>query len=373
MSLNKKDLSIKTLMGPGPTNLHKRVRDALSKETISHLDPEFFDVLNSISSLLRIVFQTNNKVTFAVSGTGSSGMEMTMANVIEEKDKILILKCGEFGNRMSDSASRYGANVTEMEIAWGESFNQLKVIEKIKTIKNLKAVALVHAETSTGVLQDIELIGEYLKNTDILFIVDAVTSLAGVQLKVDEWGVDICYSGTQKCLSVPPGLSPITFSEKSLSIIKKRKNKVSSWYFDLSLLVNYWGEDRVYHHTAPVNMLFALNEGLKLCCEEGLANRFARHADNGEHFDIRLKELGLASFVNLDKYKALPMLKSVIIPDGIADLQLRKDLLLNEMIEIGGGLGPTKGKIWRIGIMGFNSEKALIDKFFNKFKLYLNQ
>jgi len=362
----------KVLLGPGPTNIDDKVKIALSREPISHLDAEFFGVLDEITTSLREVFQTKNKIAFAVSGTGSSGMEMAMSNLVEPDDEVLILKNGEFGSRMENLALRLRARVSTLSVPWGESFDQLDVIKKISSLPQLKVVALVHAETSTGVLQDIDLIGNYLKNTDIVFLVDAVTSLSGVELKVDEWGIDVCFSGTQKCLSVPPGLSPITFNDKALMKINNRKTPNSSWYFDLKMITDYWGEDRVYHHTAPVNMLFALNEGLSICLEEGLTRRFKRHRDNGEYFFYRMKELGLESFVDVDKFRSLPMLKSVLIPAGINDSEMRMDLLLNHGIEIGGGLGPTKGKIWRFGLMGFNSSKELIDNLFDKLELYID-
>jgi len=361
----------KILLGPGPTNIDERVKMALSREPMSHLDPDFFIILDNISELLRKIFQTENSTTFAISGTGSSGMEMSMANILEENDRILVLKNGVFGERMSDVASRYGADIIEMNVDWGRSFNQEDVIKKIKSISNLKAVSIVHAETSTGILQDLNYIGEYLKNTDIIFIVDTVTSLSGVEIQTDDWGIDVCYSGTQKCLSVPPGLSPITFSDKALKKIKRRKTKIPSWYLDLNMLMNYWGSERIYHHTAPVNMLFALHEGLKICHEEGLQNRFARHKENGDYFDLKLQEMGIMPFVDKTKYGSLPMLKSIFIPQGIDDSSFRKNLLSKHNIEIGGGLGHTKGKIWRIGIMGYNSRKELIDNLFNVLGPYI--
>tara|TARA_Y100001970_G_scaffold146576_1_gene180019 strand:+ start:34797 stop:35894 length:1098 start_codon:yes stop_codon:yes gene_type:complete len=362
----------KILLGPGPTNIDERVKSALSREPISHLDPDFFIVLDEISSSLRKIFQTKNKVTFTASGTGSSGMEMSMINLIEPGEKVLILKNGEFSSRMESLAQKLKADVSTITVEWGESFDQSFVIEKIKSIDNLKLVCAVHAETSTGVLQEIDLIGDFLKETEILFLVDAVTSLSGIDLRVDEWGIDSCFSGSQKCLSVPPGLAPITFSDKALSKIKKRNNLISSWYFDLEMLINYWGKDRVYHHTAPVNMLFALNEALNISLDEGLNNRFERHKRNGEYFLSRLKKIGLQSFVNEDKFKSLPMLKSVLIPDRFNDKEFREKLLKNHNLEIGGGLGPTKGKIWRFGLMGFNSRKELIDNLFDTLEIYIN-
>ena len=364
-------LKSKILLGPGPTNIDERVRRALSEQTISHLDPDFFNILDNISDLLREVFQTKNKITFAVSGTGSAGMEMAMANVLEKEDKILVLKNGVFGERMSDVASRYGASVIEMSVDWGQTFDQEKVVEKIKSIKNLKAVSIVHAETSTGALQGLSYIGNYLKTTDVIFIVDTVTSLSGIDVKTDDWSIDVCYSGTQKCLSVPPGLSPITFSNKALNKIQQRTTKIASWYLDLTMLINYWGSERVYHHTAPINMLYALNEGLSICHEEGLDRRFARHKENGDYFDSKLEEMGIKPFIDKTKYSSLPMLKSIFIPDGIDDSSFRQNLLLKHNIEIGSGLGPTKGKIWRIGVMGHNSRKDIIDTLFNVLGLYL--
>ena len=361
----------KILLGPGPTNIDERVRRALSEQTISHLDPDFFNILDNISDLLREVFQTKNKITFAVSGTGSAGMEMAMANVLEKEDKILVLKNGVFGERMSDVASRYGASVIEMSVDWGQTFDQENVVEKIKSIKNLKAVSIVHAETSTGALQGLSYIGNYLKTTDVIFIVDTVTSLSGIDVKTDDWSIDVCYSGTQKCLSVPPGLSPITFSNKALNKIQQRTTKIASWYLDLTMLINYWGSERVYHHTAPINMLYALNEGLSICHEEGLDRRFARHKENGDYFDSKLEEMGIKPFIDKTKYSSLPMLKSIFIPDGIDDSSFRQNLLLKHNIEIGSGLGPTKGKIWRIGVMGHNSRKDIIDTLFNVLGLYL--
>lgn len=372
--MRKKNINFnqKILMGPGPTNIDDKIKKALSREPISHLDPDFFGILDNISSSLRKVFKTTNKVTFAVSGTGSSGMEMGMNNLVESSDEVLILKNGEFGDRMENLALRLGAKVSTMSVPWGHSFNQDKVIEKIKSMPNLKLICVVQAETSTGVLQEIDSIGRYVKDKDIIFLVDAVTSLTGVNLEVDAWGIDCCFSGTQKCLSVPPGLSPITFSEKAIDKINHRKDSSSSWYFDLKMLINYWGDNRVYHHTAPVNMLFALNEGLNLCLKEGLADRFERHHNNSEYFKVKLAQFGLESFVDETRFKSLPMIKSVFIPKGIDDLEIRGNLLSKYGIEIGGGLGVTKGKIWRIGIMGFNSRKELITDLFNKLSLYLN-
>ena len=328
-------LKSKILLGPGPTNIDERVRRALSEQTISHLDPDFFNILDNISDLLREVFQTKNKITFAVSGTGSAGMEMAMANVLEKEDKILVLKNGVFGERMSDVASRYGASVIEMSVDWGQTFDQEKVVEKIKSIKNLKAVSIVHAETSTGALQGLSYIGNYIKTTDVIFIVDTVTSLSGIDVKTDDWNIDVCYSGTQKCLSVPPGLSPITFSNKALNKIQQRTTKIASWYLDLTMLITYWGSERVYHHTAPFNMLYALNEGLSICHEEGLDRRFARHKENGDYFDSKLEEMGIKPFIDKTKYSSLPMLKSIFIPDGIDDSSFRQILLLKHNIEIG--------------------------------------
>ena len=361
----------KLLLGPGPSTVPERILKAMANQTISHLDPEFFKILDETSEHLRLLFETKNEATFAVSGTGSAGMETVFANLIEKNDKVLIFNNGLFGDRMADVASRYGANVLEHKKDWGTSFKTSEMINQIDQCDNLKIVAIVHAETSTGVLQDIKNIGNHLKDKEILFVVDAVTSFTGAELKIDDWGIDVCYSGTQKCLNVPPGLSPITFNDRSLEKITKRKSKVVSWYLDLNLLQDYLGSNRIYHHTAPVNMLFALNEGLKICLEEGLDSRITRHNQVGKYFDKKLESSNFKSFVNPDESKSLPMLKSLILPKYVDDSLVRLKILNERSIEIGGGLGSTKGKIWRVGLMGCNAKNDIVDLFFETTRDYL--
>ncbi len=359
----------KLLLGPGPSNVPDRILKAMSNNCISHLDPDFFEILDQISENLKQLFKTNNKTTFAISGTGSAGMEAAFANIIEKDDKTLVFSSGLFGNRMADVASRYGGKVIETKKQWGKNFRIEEMKETIDSHKDLKVVAIVHAETSTGSLQPIKELGEYLKSSDIILIVDCVTSFTGINLEVDNWSIDICYSGTQKCLNVPPGLSPITFSEKALNKIKKRKEKVTSWYLDINLLRNYHEESRIYHHTAPVNMLFGFNEGLKICLEEGLQARFGRHQKVSKYFDDIIKSTDFSFFVD-NEYESLPMLKSLVLPESIRD-ELRFEILKNDRIEIGGGLGHTKGLIWRVGFMGCNAEIQNVDIFFKALNNYV--
>ncbi|NSW73732.1 alanine--glyoxylate aminotransferase family protein [bacterium] len=367
-SIDSADFS-KLLLGPGPSNVPQRILKAISNNCISHLDPDFFDILDEISKNLKNLFKTKNETTFAISGTGSAGMEAAFANIIEKDDKALIFNSGLFGDRMADVASRYGGRVIEVKKEWGKNFKFQEMKEAIDREKDLKVVAIVHAETSTGSFQPIEELGEYLKNSDIIFIVDSVTSFTGINLEVDNWSIDICYSGTQKCLNVPPGLSPITFSEKALNKIKKRKEKVQSWYLDINLLKDYHEQSRVYHHTAPVNMLYGFNEGLKICLEEGLEERFSRHQKVSKYFDSIIKSTDFGFFVDKES-DSLPMLKSLVLPKSISD-DLRLEILKNDRIEIGGGLGHTKGLIWRVGFMGCNAEIKNVDIFFEVLKSYV--
>ncbi len=337
-------------MGPGPSNVSKAVYDALATPIIGHLDPDFLAIMDEIGDMLRKVFQTKNRLTIPMSGTGSSGMETAFVNVVEPGDTVVIGVNGVFGERMCDVASRCGAKTVRVEAKWGDIIEPDAFISTIGKNPGAKVAAIVHAETSTGARQPLEEIGNGIARTDTLFLVDAVTSLAGCDLKIDEWKVDICYGGTQKCLSVPPGISPVTFSEKAERALSERKSKVQSWYLDLGMICKYWGGERVYHHTAPVSMLFALREGLRTVLEEGLENRFARHAKLGETLSEKLVELGFKPFAR-EGYR-LPMLASVFLPEGLPDAETRRKLLNDHKIEVGPGLGETKGKIWRIGLMG---------------------
>ncbi len=347
------------LMGPGPSNVHYRVYRALATPIIGHLDPEFMKLMDEICEMLRAVFQTKNRLTIPISGTGSSGMEASFVNLIEPGDKVVIGVNGVFGERMVDVATRCGGEVIRIDEEWGKIISPDRIIDTLKKHPDTKVFAIVHAETSTGAMQPLQEIGIFLKGKETLFLVDAVTSLAGCQLKIDEWGVDICYSGTQKCLSVPPGLSPITLSEKALGVLQSKKFKAQSWYLDLSMISRYWGEERFYHHTAPISMLFALREGLRIILEEGLEKRFKRHQTVGDYLKSGLMELGWKLFAQ-EGYR-LPMLTSVILPDGLDDAQARKKLLEDYGIEVGGGLGKTKGKIWRIGLMGETCKRQNAD------------
>jgi alanine-glyoxylate transaminase/serine-glyoxylate transaminase/serine-pyruvate transaminase len=288
-------------------------------------------------------------------------METSFVNVLETGDKVVIGINGVFGERMADVAARCGAEVIRIDEEWGNIIDPNRVIDTLKKHPDAKVFAIVHAETSTGAKQPLEEIGKILRERDTIFLVDTVTSLAGCELKVDEWGIDICYSGTQKCLSVPPGLAPITVSEKAVRAMHSKKSKVQSWYLDLNMIERYWGEERFYHHTAPISMLFALREGLRIILEEGLEERFERHQTLGDYLKSGITELGWRLFAR--EGHRLPMLTSVVLPSGFNDAQMRKKLLDEYGIEVGGGLGNTKGKIWRIGLMGETCRRKNVDVF----------
>ncbi len=339
----------RVLMGPGPSDVDPRVLEALSRPTIGHLDPAFLEVLNQTRELLQYTFQTKNEITFAVSGTGSAGMETCVVNLIEPGDSMLVCINGVFGQRMADVAQRCGADTSTIEIDWGKAFAAEQIADALKK-KPAKVVGIVHAETSTGVCQPLEEIAGIVHDSGALLLVDTVTSLGGMNVDVDGWQIDACYSGTQKCLSCPPGLSPVTFSDTALSVIENRKVKVRSWYLDVSMIRRYWGSERLYHHTAPVNMNYALLEALKLIKEETLEKRWARHLTNHKILKAGLSALGI-EYVPQPGYE-LPMLNAVSIPVGVDDLAVRKQLLNQFNIEIGGGLGAFKAKAWRIGLMG---------------------
>jgi alanine-glyoxylate transaminase/serine-glyoxylate transaminase/serine-pyruvate transaminase len=349
------------LMGPGPSNVHYRVYRALATPILGHLDHEFMRIMDEICAMLRAVFKTENRLTIPVSGTGSAGMETSFVNVLETGDKVVIGINGVFGERMADVAARCGAEVIRIDEEWGNIIDPNRVIDTLKKHPDAKVFAIVHAETSTGAKQPLEEIGKILRERDTIFLVDTVTSLAGCELKVDEWGIDICYSGTQKCLSVPPGLAPITISEKAVRAMHSKKSKVQSWYLDLNMIERYWGEERFYHHTAPISMLFALREGLRIILEEGLEERFERHQTLGDYLKSGITELGWRLFAR--EGHRLPMLTSVVLPSGFNDAQMRKKLLDEYGIEVGGGLGNTKGKIWRIGLMGETCRRKNVDVF----------
>jgi len=349
------DLHPRVLLGPGPSNVHPRVLAALALPTVGHLDPAFLAVMNGTVELLRYVFRTGNRLTMAVSGTGSAGMEAALVNFIEPGDTVVVGVNGLFGERMADIVERAGGRLVRVEAPWGEPLDPDGVARALRAEPKVKALAVVHAETSTGVLQPLEPLAALAREHEALFIVDAVTSLGGVPVEVDAWGLDVVYSGSQKCLSCPPGLAPLTLSDRAVEVLRARRTKVSSWYLDLPMIVSYWGKERFYHHTAPVNMVFALYEALRLIAQEGLEARFERHRLNGEALLAGIRALGLEPFARED-YR-IPMLLAVRVPEGIADTEVRRDLLSEANVEIGGGLGPTRGKVWRIGLLGHSSRR----------------
>jgi alanine-glyoxylate transaminase / serine-glyoxylate transaminase / serine-pyruvate transaminase len=340
------------LLGPGPSDVHPRVLTAMATPLLGHLDPAFLEIMQETQTLLRDAFRTKNALTFPISATGMAGMEACFVNLVEPGDKVVVCVNGFFGTRMVDIASRAGANVTVLEQAWGDIFDLNRIREIVQKARP-KVLSIVQAETSTGALQPLEGLGKLCHEFDTLLIVDAVTSLGCVPLKVDEWELDAVYSCSQKGLSCPPGLSPVTFSPRAEDAMSRRKTKVQSWYLDLTMIRQYWGSDRAYHHTAPITMNYAIREGLRLVQEEGLEVRWARHQRNHKALKAGLEAIEL-------KYSAkeghqLPQLNAVLIPTGVDDLTIRKRLLSEFGIEIGGGLGDFKGKVWRIGLMGHNS------------------
>lgn len=349
------DLSPRILLGPGPSMVHPRVLRAMATPVVGHLDPEFLQVMNEVQDLLRYVFQTKNQLTIPVSGTGSAGMEASLCNFIEPGDDVLIAINGYFGERLADMAARYGAQVDTIERPWGEVFDPDEV-EKALRRKSYKLLAIVHAETSTGALQPhIKEIASAAHRNGALLVLDTVTSLGGVPVEIDAWGVDVAYSGTQKCLSCPPGLAPLTVSERAREVLHSRKTRVANWYLDLTLVEKYWGHERTYHHTAPISMNYALREALRLVAEEGLEARFERHRRHAEMLWEGLEAMGIRMLVP-PEYR-LPTLSTPLVPEGVDEVAVRRRLLDEYNIEIAGGFGPLKGRIWRIGLMGFSSRR----------------
>ncbi|GGX10979.1 pyridoxal-phosphate-dependent aminotransferase family protein [Aquimarina muelleri] len=343
--------STRILMGPGPSDAHPRVLKAMATPLIGHLDPEFVTIMDEVKTMVQETFITKNHLTFVVSAPGSAGMETCLVNLIEPGDEVIIGVNGVFGGRMVDIAERCGAIVHKIEVEWGTVISTDHVKKALEKCPKPKLLALVHAETSTGALQPLKEISDLVHNAGGLFMVDAVTSYCGIELKVDEWGIDAIYTGTQKCLSAPPGLSPVSFSDKAVQVLENRKTKVQSWFLDLSLVKNYWGgAKRAYHHTAPVSSVFALRESLRIVLEEGLDNRWVRHQKVHQVLKTKLETLGFQYLVE-EPYR-LPNLNSVFLPKGNDEALLRTKLLNDYNIEVGGGLGAFAGKIWRIGIMG---------------------
>lgn len=348
------------LMGPGPSSVYPEVYRALNRRTLGYMDSYFIRIMDQVKELLQRLMKTRNELTFPVSGTGMAGMETCLVNLLEPGDSILILINGVFGTRMREIATRLGAEVDVLEFEWGTAVQPEAVEKKLKE-KTYKIVAMVHAETSTGVRNPAAEVGKLLQSSDALYLLDAVTSLGGIEVDADGWGVDALYSGSQKCLSCPPGLAPVTFSAQALKAISARKSKLPSFYLDVELIGKYWGgEKRSYHHTAPINMIYGLYQALLLVMEEGMEKVFARHLKVHELLVEGLEEIGLELLV--DKSARLPMLNAVKIPQGVEDAAARSALRSKHKIEIGAGLGPLAGKIWRIGVMGHTAREENVER-----------
>ncbi len=341
------------LLGPGPSMVNNRVLQAMMQNMIGYLDPDYVDIMDQVSALLGEVFQTKEAFTMALSGTGSSGMEAGLSSILEPGDTVIVCIYGFFGERMVDMATRVGANVVALRSDWGKPFPEEMLEEALKENDNVKLVAVIHAETSTGIRQPLEGMSKLASEHGALFMVDAVTSLGGNEVAFDDMGIDYCYSATQKCLGCPPGLSPVAVSQRAMESIRARETPPASWYLDLNLNANYWYDPRVYHHTSPVSMVLALGEGLRVVLEEGLENRFARHERNAEALREGLEALGL-EVVTPEGYR-LAQVTPVWIPEGVDDAEVRAKLLADYNIEIGKGLGAFDGRVWRFGLMGESS------------------
>lgn len=346
---------VRTLMGPGPSDVPPRVLEAIGRPTIGHLDPMFVGLMDEVKELLQYVFQTENQLTMPISAPGSAGMETCFVNLVEPGDKVIVCQNGVFGGRMKENVERCGATAVMVQDDWGKAVDPAKVEDALKANPDAKFLAFVHAETSTGAQSDAKTLVELAHKHDCLTIVDAVTSLAGSPLKVDEWEIDAIYSGTQKCLSCVPGISPVSFSERAQHAISNRNSKVQSWFLDMNLIMGYWGKGakRAYHHTAPVNAMYALHESLLAVKEEGLENAWARHQHNHNALKAGLEAMGINFIV--DEADRLPQLNAVTIPEGVDDAAVRSRLLNDHNLEIGAGLGALAGKVWRIGQMGYAS------------------
>jgi alanine-glyoxylate transaminase / serine-glyoxylate transaminase / serine-pyruvate transaminase len=359
LQLSPLKIPSRLLLGPGPSNTHPTVLQAMNTPPVGHLDPAFLALMDEIQSLLRYVWQTQNSLTIAVSGTGTAAMEATIANTVEPGDVVLIGAAGYFGNRLVDMAGRYGADVRTITKPWGQVFNLEELQTALKTHRPA-ILALVHAETSTGARQPLEGIADLCREFGTLLLVDTVTSLGGVPLLLDAWGVDLAYSCSQKGLGCPPGASPFTMSARAAEKLQQRRTKVANWYLDMSLLGKYWGSERIYHHTAPINLYYALREALRLVADEGLANCWQRHQKNVEYLWEELENLGLS--MHVEREYRLPTLTTVRIPEGVDGKAIARQLLNEHNIEIGGGLGELAGQVWRVGLMGFNSRKESVDQ-----------
>jgi len=343
----------RTLMGPGPTEIHPRVLTTMSQPAIGYLDPVFIEMMEELKALLRYVYQTKNPLTFPISGPGSVGMEYCFVNLVAPGDKVIVCRNGVFGGRMNENVERMGGTPVVVDDKWGEPVDPNKLEDALKKNRDARVVAFVHAETSTGVQSDAKTLIEIAHRHDALTIVDAVTSLGGTPVLVDEWNVDAIYSASQKCLSCTPGLSPVSFSERVVEYVKKRKDKIHSWFMDMNLLLGYWGAtNRTYHHTAPTNSLFALHEALLLIHEEGLENSWARHQRHHVALKAGLEAMGLRFLVKPEHQ--LPQMNAVLCPEGMDEAKVRRTLLTEFNLEIGAGLGPLAGKVWRFGLLGYS-------------------
>lgn len=348
----------RTLLGPGPSDVSQRVLDAMARPTIGHLDPAFLVLMDEIKDLLRYAFQTDNEITFPVSAPGSAGMEMCFVNLVEPGDKVIICQNGVFGGRMKENVERCGGIAVMVEDPWGSAIDPNRVEEQLRRHSDAGILACVQAETSTGVLSDVQTLAELAQQYNCLTIVDTVTSLGGSKLLAQEWNLDAVYSGTQKCLSCTPGLSPVTFSERAVARIRQRKKPVQSWFLDLNLVLGYWGGDskRTYHHTAPINALYGLHEALLMLQEEGIENAWSRHTRNYQAFKAGIEAMGLQ--FKVAEPDRLPQLNTITIPSGVDDATVRSRLLNEYNLEIGAGLGSLAAKVWRIGLMGYASNRA---------------
>lgn len=356
------------LMGPGPSDVPSRVLQAMSAPCIGHLDPYFLSVMSEVQQLLRYLFQTQNPLTIPVSGTGSAGMESCFVNLVEPGDEVLVCVNGVFGTRMTDIVNRLGGELIRVDGEWGRVIDPEAVLKAVKG-RNPKVIAVVHAETSTGVCQPLTDIADIANNAGALLLVDTVTSLGGMEVALDRMKIDAAYSGTQKCISCPPGLSPISLSSSAIDALERRKTPVASWYLDMSMIRDYWGEERKYHHTAPINMIYGFREALRIIAEEGLEARFERHMLNHRALVAGIETMGLSMLV--PEAERLPMLNAICIPDGVSDIKIRKALLNEFGIEIGGGLGELAGKIWRIGLMGHSCCRRNVLIFLSALKTVL--
>lgn len=373
MASVKYDLDVphRLLLGPGPSAVHPRVLRTMSTELIGYLDPAWLTLMDEEQALLRAVFQTKNTMTFPMSGTGSAGMETAFCNFVEPGDTVVIGCNGYFSERMCEMAKIYGANVKRIEKPWGEVFSPTEIEAALVGNKPVKILALVHGETSTGALQPLEGIGDIVHRHGALFLIDCVTSLGGVPLNIDALGIDVAYSGSQKCLGCPPGLSPFTANDHAREALYKRKTRVPSWYLDLTMIEKYWNQERIYHHTLSTTLHYGFREGLRIVLEEGLENRWSRHQSNAEYLWKKLESLGLKLLVS--RGHRLPSLNTVCIPDGVDDAAVRTSLRETYGIEIAGGFGPLKGKIWRVGLMGFSSRRENVTLFCESLREILNK